>query len=848
MDPERDERSLEGQVLADRYEVARVVSSGANTIIVDAIDRSADRPVTVKIVRPELAVTPDFLHKFRRLAEISSALTHPNIASVGDWGEVDLDGDTTVYWTVEALGGGSMRDLLDRGRLLSPGQALVVGLEACRALDAAHQKGLFHTELTPSKMVFGADRRLRIVDFGLARLLGEPSWDDLSSVPTHVARYASPEQALGLPIDAKTDVYALSLVLLESVTGSVPFEGDSTQATLAARIDKLLPVSADLGSLASVLERAARPESGDRFTAAEFGRALVQAAGKLPKPEPIPILATGLFDTTAMRRPTDPTGGVTRPPLPPEEPDEIEPDSAGADDSAPDDAGSDDAVTDDHSGAGAAAVVAGAAAAGGLAAAAGHAGVGDVPGDGPDESAGTGSDDSDHETDDADPDEDGTDDPETTIDADLPTEAVAAVPTVDEVVDEQATTNDVEADATSTASPEVQPDVPAEAAAAGDLRIIEDADDGAAGTAGPNGTAQMPAAVAAAAAAATTPPTESFAAVPAASPGVFDDPDLDEPRDGTGEIYDDRPKRRAGPIVLLVVLALAGIAGLVYAGSLLFQTKSFAVPELAGTPEGVARNQIEGNDWTILTERERSDAFPEPDTVIRTDPGPGVDLDEGETITLVLSDGFEFRTLPDVTGLSVDAARSQLEALRLDVTEAAEREFSEDVPDGVVMRWQVVGDATLQAGAQILPGETVSVVVSMGPAPRDVPDLSNLTLEEATAALDGLQLAIAVGDELFSDDVEIGRIVTQSPSTGDQVERGATVTVQVSKGPDFVALPDLEGLTYTEAEELLTELGFEIGTLLGTTDGTFVQLTIDGNEVAPGTEFRRGQVVDVIFL
>ena len=306
--------TLEGTVLAGRYRVAQVVSTGANTVIMDAIDQQNDGQVTVKVVRPEHAQDAEFRRKFHRLAEVSNALSHPNIASVSDWGEIELRGDSTVFWVVEALGGGSLRDLLDRGRLLQPGQALVVGLEACRALDAAHQKGLFHTELTPSKMVFGADRRLRVVDFGMARLLAESAWADASAVPTHVARYASPEQALGLPIDAKTDVYALALVMIEAVTGAVPFDADSTVATLTGRVDKLLPVSADLGSLASVLERAGRPESADRFTAAEFGRALVQAAPGLPKPEPIPILATGTFDTTAMRRPNDPTGGVERPP------------------------------------------------------------------------------------------------------------------------------------------------------------------------------------------------------------------------------------------------------------------------------------------------------------------------------------------------------------------------------------------------------------------------------------------------------------------------------------------------------------------------------------------------------
>jgi len=300
---------LEGRTIADRYSVANVVSSGANTIIVEAIDINDDRPVTVKIIRPELAESSDFLKAFRRQAEVAKALTHPNIAAVLDWGEIELHGVSTVFWVVEYLGGGSLRDLFDHGRLLEASQALVIealviGLEACRALDAAHQRGIVHTELTPAKLVFGEDRRLRIVDFGMAALLGAQAWADPATVATHVARYASPEQALGMNIDAKTDVYALSLCLIEAVTGSVPFAGDSTVSTLAARVGKLMPVSADLGSLASVLERAGRPESEDRSTASEFGQALVHAAETLPRPEALVLMEASLF-AVSMRDRTD---------------------------------------------------------------------------------------------------------------------------------------------------------------------------------------------------------------------------------------------------------------------------------------------------------------------------------------------------------------------------------------------------------------------------------------------------------------------------------------------------------------------------------------------------------------
>ena len=245
-----------------------------------------------------------------------STLSHPNLAAVYDWGEEEIGKRTTVYAVVEYLAGGSLRDLFDRGRLLDPSQALVVGLEACRGLDFAHHKGLVHTELTPSKLVFGDDRRLRIVDFGLARLLGAHDWSEPATVATHVARYASPEQALAQPVDGKTDVYSLALILVEAVTGTVPFAARSTVATLSARVGRLMPVSADLGPLASVLERAGRPEPDERSTAAELGRALV-AGGREPAPpgaDPDPRhRAVFDDDPSKLRRPNDPTGGVHRP-------------------------------------------------------------------------------------------------------------------------------------------------------------------------------------------------------------------------------------------------------------------------------------------------------------------------------------------------------------------------------------------------------------------------------------------------------------------------------------------------------------------------------------------------------
>ena len=733
--------NLIGRVLGDRYRIEDVVTSGANTVITEAIDTEGNRPVTLKIVRPELAVTSAFRQAFRRQVEVAMSISHPNIASVLGWGETEFDGESTLFWVVEYLGGGSLRDLFDRGRLLDPSQALVVGLEAARALEAAHSRGIVHTELTPSKLVFGEDARLRIVDVAMARLLGAEAWQEPATVATHVARYSSPEQALGLDVDEKTDVYALSLCLIESITGKVPFAGDSTVSTLAGRVGKLMPVTADMGSLASVLERGGRPDPEDRWTAGEFAKALVAAAETLPRPEPIPVLATSLFASSLAHRveptpPAVPDVDLAPDPAPTSEPEsepQPEPESEPA---------SPEAIPVQTLPAAAAPLLL----------------LTDV--------------------------------------ADPPTGAV-------QVASEPASNSD-------TAVP-------------GDPT-------------GPSGTAVMPVIGAAAAGSSDAEaPTVELGATPV------------EPQP-SGVLYDEeRPKRPWGKYALLTFVVLVGIGLLSYAGWLLLRTKSYEVPDLTGVEQSIALNEIAGNGWVVETERERSDEVPEVDHVVRTIPAAGEMLDEGATFVIVVSDGFELRTLPELTGMPVTDAISMLTELRLVAVEAP-AEYSEDVPAGSVIRWQVQDDAALTAGAQVLPDTAIVITASLGPEPRPAPELVNLTAAEATAALDALQLVTAQGEDVFSNDIEVGRVVTQTPPPGTPVERGGTVTFQLSKGPDLVAFPDLTGLTYPEAQTVLADAGYAIDSLLGTTAGIFVSASIDGNEVQAGATFPRGTGVDLIFL
>jgi eukaryotic-like serine/threonine-protein kinase len=294
-----------GRVLGARYRLVTPVGSGASATVYQADDVQLRRTVAVKLLHPTLAADPTFLRRFRAEAQAAAGLSHPNVMAVFDWGE----DNGTPYLVLEYLAGGSLRAMLDLGRLLSPSQALVVGLEAARGLDYAHKRGVVHRDIKPANLLFGQDGRLRIADFGLARAISEASWTEPDGVMLGTARYASPEQATGQPLDGKSDVYSLALSIVEAVTGSVPFAAETTVATLMARLGKLLPVSADLGPLAPVLERSGRPDPEERYDSAEMGRALLATAERLPRPAPLPLVITQApkrHDETALGVPVAP--------------------------------------------------------------------------------------------------------------------------------------------------------------------------------------------------------------------------------------------------------------------------------------------------------------------------------------------------------------------------------------------------------------------------------------------------------------------------------------------------------------------------------------------------------------
>src|ERR1700753_2126702 len=200
------------------------------------------------------------------------------------------------YLVLEYLGGGSLRDLLDRDIRLSLSQAAQLGTEVAQGLAYAHLRGLVHRDIKPANLLFDEEGRVRGADSGVARPLAEAAWTEPAGAMVGTARYISPEAAEGKPVDGRADVYSLALVLYEAVTGVVPFVTDTTMGTLAARIGQPLPHNADLGPLDDVLARAAAPEVCSRLDAAGLAARLGALASALPSPSPLPLITPKLDD------------------------------------------------------------------------------------------------------------------------------------------------------------------------------------------------------------------------------------------------------------------------------------------------------------------------------------------------------------------------------------------------------------------------------------------------------------------------------------------------------------------------------------------------------------------------
>ncbi len=213
--------TLIDSVFDGRYRIIRKLGAGGMANVYLAEDQELGRRVAIKILDDRHAADNSFIERFRREAKNAAGLSHPNIVSIYDRGEAE----GTYYIAMEYLSGRSLKELIV-GRGPTPMRiALDYARQILAALGFAHRHGIVHRDIKPHNVVVDADGRLKVTDFGIARS-GASQMTEVGSI-IGTAQYLSPEQARGSPVDQRSDVYSVGIVLYEMLTGKVPFTGDT---------------------------------------------------------------------------------------------------------------------------------------------------------------------------------------------------------------------------------------------------------------------------------------------------------------------------------------------------------------------------------------------------------------------------------------------------------------------------------------------------------------------------------------------------------------------------------------------------------------------------------------------
>src|SRR5262245_41228826 len=223
---ENDDSKRIGQTVG-RYRIIGMLGSGGMGNVYLAEDTTVDRKVALKFLPQQFTQDQDRLRRFEQEARAASALNHPNIITIYEVGE--WNGGHFIV--TEYIEGETLRDRLQKGAL-QVNELLEIGTQAAGALSAAHSAGIIHRDIKPANIMVRADGYIKILDFGIAKLSGATARPDVTD-PGRVmgtVNYMSPEQALGQPVDVRTDIFSLGVVLYEMATGHRPFEGDSDAA------------------------------------------------------------------------------------------------------------------------------------------------------------------------------------------------------------------------------------------------------------------------------------------------------------------------------------------------------------------------------------------------------------------------------------------------------------------------------------------------------------------------------------------------------------------------------------------------------------------------------------------
>ena len=325
----------EPRTLAGRYRLDEVIGRGGMSTVYRGTDLALDRVVAVKVaLDPLVEQSPIYLERFRREANAAAAIDHPGVVTVYDAG---ADGPTR-FIVMEFVHGRSLADILREQSPLEPAEAADIAAQAADALSAAHARGIVHRDIKPGNIMVTPDGAVKVLDFGIARAVDSGTLTQTATV-LGTSAYMSPEQALGQPADARSDIYSLGCVLYEMLTGEPPFRAEVAAAVMHQHVrvqpkpasERNPAVPPALNAL--VMEMLAKAPGDRPQTAAEVRDRLRQAVGNPgdedealatlamapPPAPPPPVIAPEPLDARPSAEPRTPQARAPqarRPPPP----------------------------------------------------------------------------------------------------------------------------------------------------------------------------------------------------------------------------------------------------------------------------------------------------------------------------------------------------------------------------------------------------------------------------------------------------------------------------------------------------------------------------------------------------
>ena len=697
---------LIGTVLNDRYRIDAKIARGGMAMVYRGTDLRLDREIAIKVMHEHLISDDTFVERFRREAINAGRLTHPNLVAIHDQAR---DGDI-VYLVMEYLPSVTLRRELKHRGTFTPRQAIVVLDAILAALEAVHSTGIIHRDLKPDNVLLGTDGQVKLADFGLARAVTTAT---TTKTLIGTVGYVAPELVTRAGADSRTDLYTVGIMFYEMLTGAQPYTDDVPIQVAYRHVHDTVPPPSDVVDRLSprldalVLWATSKDPEDRPADAAEFRLALAEARAEMSEAEldlGDPQIAAGEH-SPALTASID--LGEEVPKEKKSRTDEI-PYLEGEDDETGAEAADDDSA-DAPSGA-----------AGGAGVAAAAAGIGGV---------------------------------------------TTAVTSGDESEDDSDSDAESTADGSSGSPAETSDDD-----STGDHRGDE------------VGAAVGVAAGAGAAGAAASSGSGSGSGGDSADgPGDANESDDDDKAavaavaaPTSAKASKTHPRRRRVLASLVAVVAvLALVAWLVIAN--LPEPTSIVPGQLAGKKVDEVTSQLEDNDLKAEPKEVFDDSVPAGE-VIGTEPVSGSELAPDSTVTVVVSKGEEKFAVPKLEGLSRSDAETALKKANLAVGKV-EGKYSDSVGNDQII------SASQKPGTKLSKGEEIDLVVSKGVAPIPVPNVEGLTFDAAYATL--AKRGFRVGkDEVFSDDVPKGKVVSQFPKSTEAKPANTLIIVRVSKGKE----------------------------------------------------------------